>query len=72
MCSPALFFYSLNLSVGVPNKTCLSYMKEEVGDSLKYLGITAVVTGCIMFLIWICQYALWRKYDKEEGFDSRN
>jgi hypothetical protein len=38
-------------------------MKEEVGDSLKYLGITAIVTGVTMFLIWICQYALWRKYD---------
>jgi hypothetical protein len=69
VCEPALFYYSLNLNKGIPSTTCLSYMKEEVGDGLKYLGITGIVTGITMFLIWIFQYALWRKYDDEEGFD---
>ena len=72
VCSPALFYYKLNLDRGVPSKTCLLYMKEEVGNSLSYLGISALVTGGTMFLIWVCQYALWRKYDEKHPFDNRN
>lgn len=72
MCETSLFYYSLNLDMGIPHTTCLKYMKEEIGDNLKYLGYTGIVTGIVMFLIWIFQYALWRKYDNEEGFDQRN
>lgn len=72
VCTPALFYYGLSLSDGIPTTTCLSYMKEEVGDSMMYLGVTGIITGITMFLIWICQYALWRKYDDQEQFDNRN
>lgn len=63
VCEPGLFYYSLELSAGLPSVTCLSFAKDEVGSSLSYLGITAVVCGLVCFLIWIFQYALWRKYD---------
>lgn len=72
VCTPSLFYYSLDLSEGIPKTTCLSHVKEEIGDSLSYLGITAVACGVVMFLIWCCQYSLWRKYDEEEPFDNRN
>jgi hypothetical protein len=54
ICTPSLFYYHLELNEGIPSTTCLSYVKEEVGDSLSYLGITALVTGVMMFLIWMC------------------
>ena len=72
VCTPALFYYSLQLNQGVPSDTCLAYMKQEIGDSMSYLGITAIATGITMFLIWICQYSLWRKYDDDQDFDNRN
>jgi hypothetical protein len=72
ICTPSLFFTSLNLEKGVPSTTCLTYLKTEIGDSMTYLGVTAVVCGIIMFLIWIAQYALWRKYEEEQHFDNRN
>ena len=34
ICTPSLFYYSLNLDEGVPKTTCLSYVKTEIGDSL--------------------------------------
>lgn len=54
ICKPALFYYTLNLNAGVPSTTCLTYFKTEIGSSLSYLGITAIVTGGVMFFIWIC------------------
>lgn len=77
VCQPALFYYSLDLQEGVPQMTCLANLKEEIGDELSYLGGAALVCGIIMFFTWLCQYALWRKYDdesddKDKGFDNRN
>jgi len=54
ICTPSLFFYGLNLSEGIPTVTCLNYVKEEIGDSLQYLGVTAIVCGVLMFFVWIC------------------
>jgi len=72
ICTTSLFYTSLDLEKGVPSTTCLTYLKTEIGDSMQYLGVTAVVAGLIMFLIWIAQYALWRKYEDEQHFDNRN
>jgi len=63
ICTPALFYYSLSLEKGIPTDTCLSYLKEEIGDSLTYLGVASVVTGVVILLIFIFQYALWCKYE---------
>ena len=32
ICTPSLFYYSLNLDEGVPKTTCLSHVKTEIGD----------------------------------------
>jgi hypothetical protein len=63
ICSPALFYYSLPLTEGVPSATCLSFLKEEIGSSLTYLGVASIVVGIVILLIFICQYALWCKYE---------
>jgi len=44
----------------------LVYLRKEIGDSLIYLGVVAVLGGIIMGLIWCCQYALWRKYPDDD------
>lgn len=74
VCEPSLFYYSLDLSEGVPRESCLANIKEEIGGSLSYLGGAALTCGIVMFLLWICQYALWRRYEpsRGSGFDNRN
>jgi hypothetical protein len=52
--------------MGVPQTTCLSYAKKEIGDSLRYLGVAAFMCGLLMLCTWICQYALWRTYDEND------
>jgi hypothetical protein len=52
LCDPALFYYSLDMSEGVPMKSCLLYMKQEISNSLIALGIFACVTGFIMSVLW--------------------
>ena len=74
VCDTALFYYALDLSEGVPRENCLANIKEEIGGTLSYLGVAALVCGIVMFFLWICQYALWKRYEpsKDEGFDNRN
>jgi len=66
VCSPGLFYYSLDLSAGIPKEKCLAQLNNEIGSSITYLGITGLVTGALMFLIWIFQYCLWRSDWKEK------
>jgi len=54
ICKTPLFFYSLDLTKGVPNETCLTHLKSEIGDSMTYLGVTALALGLVMMVIWIC------------------
>ena len=70
ICSPFLFYYSQSLSEGIPSSSCLTHAKSEIGDSLTYLGAATLVIGVICMLIWVCQYALWCKYEDEE--DDKN
>ena len=66
ICNSALFYYSLTVELGPPQVTCLRYLKEEVGDNLTYLGVSAILAGIVMFLIWLAQYSMWCKHDDEE------
>lgn len=69
ICEPGLFYFSLDVAKGIPDQTCLSFAKEEIGSSLSYMGVTSVVCGIVCFFIWICQYALWRRYDDKDVSD---
>lgn len=62
VCNPALWYYSLELSYGIPVNNCLIYLKQEIGSNLIYLGITSLVTGFVLFVVWMFQYCLWRKF----------
>lgn len=53
ICKTPLFYYSLDLSVGIPSTTCLMSLKSEVQQSVGYLGVTGLIIGIIMFFVWI-------------------
>lgn len=63
LCTPALFYYSLDISNGRPYERCLIDLKDEVSNNLSYMGISAVLSGIIMMFVWCCQYCLWRRFD---------
>jgi len=67
ICTTALFYYSLDLTKGIPRETCLKSLKEEVGDSMTWLGSCTLTVGVICLLIWFLQYVLWCKFDDGEG-----
>lgn len=54
ICNYALFYYSLSLEKGTPGTTCLSYLKTEIGESLTYLGVTSLVIGIVIMMIFVC------------------
>lgn len=70
-CNPGLFYYSLDLTEGIPTTSCLIYLKTEIGDSLTYLGVTSIICGVLMCLVFAFQYMLWFPVEDESG-DYRN
>jgi hypothetical protein len=62
ICKTPLFYFSLDLSQGIPSSTCLMSLKREVQSSVAFLGVTAIIIGIIMFFVWTCQYCLWRQF----------
>lgn len=66
ICTTALFYYSLDLSEGIPQNTCLTNLKSEIGDSLTWLGACTLTVGVICFLIWMMQYVLWCKFEEDD------
>jgi len=59
MCRTSLFYWGKTLSAGIPQETCLGYMKEEIGNNLTYMGIASLCAGIFLALVWVFQYALW-------------
>jgi len=59
ICNEGLFYYSLPLSDGPPTKHCLTFMKDEIGNRMTYLGVAGIVIGVLMLLIFLVQYCLW-------------
>jgi len=64
ICKKSLFYFSLSLTEGVPDTTCLLGVKELIKTNMWGLGLCILITGVIMFLTFICQYCLWKKRDK--------
>lgn len=62
VCTPSLFYYTLDLTEGSPQEHCLTYLKSEIGDHNMYMGVTAIVSGVAMFWVWLFQYCLWAPY----------
>lgn len=54
ICNKALFFFTLDMDQGVPESTCLKAINKEISGSMNYLGVTGVIIGLLMFLIWMC------------------
>lgn len=62
ICEVALFNWIQPVAEGIPTKSCVTSVKEDLEASFMGLGISTLVTGGLLFLIWLCQYCMWRKY----------
>lgn len=62
ICTPAYWFFSLSVDLGLPKETCLGYLKSEIGEDMMYLGVTSLLIGCVLFLLWCLQYCLWQQF----------
>lgn len=65
ICNPSLFWYTLDLAENaVPTARCVLDIKQEVSGAFLPIGTACFVSGVIMSLIWLFQYAMWCKYDE--------
>jgi len=62
ICSPAMFYWGLSIETGKPISSCIKSIKDDLTDSFKGLGVATLVSGFLLFFIWIMQYCLWRKF----------
>lgn len=62
ICEKALFNWIQSVDEGIPTKSCVSSVKEDLEASFMGLGIATLVTGCLLFFIWLCQYCMWKRY----------
>jgi hypothetical protein len=65
ICDHTLFWVSKPLTEGRPMENCLEGMKQEVRGNVLYVGVTALLCGIFMFLVWVFQYCLWRSFPDE-------
>ena len=63
ICKPALFNWIQKVDEGKPIKSCVSAVKDDLTSSFMGLGIATLANGILLFLIWLFQYCLWRRYD---------
>jgi len=65
ICSPSLFSYTRDVTQGLPEKSCMVSIADEMKTTLLGVGGAALASGIFLFFTFICQYCLWRKYDDE-------
>lgn len=66
LCKVGYFYYSLSLDEGRPTTTCMSFLKEAIGNNLTYLGIVSLLAGIFTFFSFLVQYCLWRKWEDDD------
>jgi len=49
---------------GVPTKSCLISIGDELKTPLLGVGGAALASGIFLFFTFIFQYCLWRKYEE--------
>lgn len=62
ICKKALFNWIQPVSEGIPTKSCVSAVKDDLTGSFMGLAICTLISGVLLFFIWLCQYCLWRNY----------
>merc|ERR1712048_641480 len=63
ICRPSVWYWGKSIEEGIPTKSYLSSIKDDVTGAFTGLGIVTLLSGILMFFIFIMQYCLWRKYD---------
>lgn len=53
ICNSALFYFNLQLEIGIPSKTCLAAIKKELGGQLEYYALACLTTGVLLLCVWI-------------------
>ena len=62
ICTPAQFSWSQSIANGVPTKSCIGSIKDDLTSSFTGLAGATLASGILLFFIWIMQYCLWRKF----------
>lgn len=65
ICDPALFYFSVSVEKGVPSKSCLIGISDELKTSLLGIGGATLASGIFLFITFVFQYCLWRKYEED-------
>lgn len=63
VCNPGLFWFTSSVTTTPPTSNCITYLSAAIGNKFTPVGLISILSGVIMGLIWIFQYALWCKYD---------
>lgn len=62
VCTASQFAFSKPVSDGKPKQSCAAGLKSAMGEEFRGLAIIALISGCLLFIIFIFQYCLWKKY----------
>ena len=62
-CAVADFYWQRPISEGKPKRACAEDITSDVTAAFKNLGLTALISGVLLFLMFVFQYCLWRKRD---------
>lgn len=63
ICDTALFYWTRPITDGIPEQTCLTYLKDQIKDNLTYLGLVSIIAGIFTLFAFLVQYCLWKKFE---------
>ena len=63
ICKTAAFYWTKNPASSRPSQSCINSLKDDITTPFLGLGIATVISGIMLFFIFIMQYCLWRSYD---------
>jgi len=62
ICEPVMFYWSKSIELGIPTKSCVNSIKDDLTSSFTGLAGATLASGILLFFVWIMQYCLWRKF----------
>jgi len=66
MCQPGLFYFSRNITEGIPEETCLTLIHEEIVNETGSLSIMSTLLGLVALWCFCVHFFMYGKLPNEE------
>lgn len=70
MCERALFYFGLDLHIGIPEKTCIIDFRDYVHDHVSGFATISILAVIIALILFLVHFTMYCRTDETQQMDA--